>query len=49
MFLCEQAQDLGLHRSNTQLGIPTQKIEARKRLWWSAYVLDRWICATLGR
>ncbi|KAI7859725.1 fungal-specific transcription factor domain-containing protein [Circinella umbellata] len=45
----KMAQDLGLHRSNTQLGIPTQKIEARKRLWWSAYVLDRWICATLGR
>ncbi|KAI8141914.1 fungal-specific transcription factor domain-containing protein [Fennellomyces sp. T-0311] len=45
----KMAQDLGLHRSNTQLGIPTHQIEARKRLWWSAYVLDRWICATLGR
>ncbi|KAI9243491.1 fungal-specific transcription factor domain-containing protein [Phascolomyces articulosus] len=45
----KMAQDLGLHRSNTQLGIPSHKMEARKRLWWSAYVLDRWICATLGR
>ncbi|CAO3617654.1 unnamed protein product [Cunninghamella blakesleeana] len=45
----KMAQDLGLHRSNTQLNIPAKDVEARKRLWWSAYVVDRWVCAALGR
>jgi hypothetical protein len=45
----KMAQDLGLHRSNTQWTLPAKRIEARKRLWWSAYVVDRWVCASLGR
>ncbi|KAI8330254.1 hypothetical protein EDC96DRAFT_48907 [Choanephora cucurbitarum] len=24
-------------------------MEAKKRLWWSAYIIDRWVCASLGR
>ncbi|CAO3615870.1 unnamed protein product [Cunninghamella echinulata] len=45
----KMAQDLGLHRSNTQVNISPNIVEARKRLWWSAYIVDRWICASLGR
>ncbi|CEP12208.1 hypothetical protein [Parasitella parasitica] len=46
----KMAQDLGLHRANTQLeGIPKKVMEAKKRLWWSAYIIDRWVCASLGR
>ncbi|KAI7898011.1 fungal-specific transcription factor domain-containing protein [Cokeromyces recurvatus] len=46
----KMAQDLGLHRANTQQeDIPKKEMEAKKRLWWSAYVIDRWVCASLGR
>ncbi|KAI9319626.1 fungal-specific transcription factor domain-containing protein [Dichotomocladium elegans] len=45
----KMAQDLGLHRSDTRLGMSIKRREARKRLWWSAYVMDRWICAALRR
>ncbi|CAO3608615.1 unnamed protein product [Mucor hiemalis] len=46
----KMAQDLGLHRANTQHeGIPKKETEAKKRLWWSAYVIDRVVCASLGR
>jgi hypothetical protein len=46
----KMAQDLGLHRANTQQeGIPKKVMEAKKRLWWSAYIIDRWVCASLGR
>ncbi|KAI8994821.1 fungal-specific transcription factor domain-containing protein [Pilobolus umbonatus] len=46
----KMAQDLGLHRANTQLQtIPKKTMEANKRLWWSAYIIDRWVCASLGR
>ncbi|GAA5801806.1 hypothetical protein HPULCUR_007260 [Helicostylum pulchrum] len=46
----KMAQDLGLHRANTQHeGIPKKDTEAKKRLWWSAYVIDRVVCASLGR
>lgn len=44
-----KAQDLGLHRSRTQQQLAPHLIEPYKRLWWSAYVMDRWICAALGR
>lgn len=44
-----QAQALGIHRSNTQWNVSARGLEARKKLWWSAYVLDRWISASLGR
>ncbi|KAI8365979.1 fungal-specific transcription factor domain-containing protein [Radiomyces spectabilis] len=43
----KMAQDLGLHRSNTQLNMRNQ--ESGRRLWWSAYVIDRWVSAALGR
>ncbi|KAL7309028.1 hypothetical protein PS15m_011159 [Mucor circinelloides] len=46
----KMAQDLGLHRANTQQeGIPKKVMDAKKRLWWSAYIIDRWVCASLGR
>ncbi|KAI8092547.1 fungal-specific transcription factor domain-containing protein [Halteromyces radiatus] len=45
----KMAQDLGLHRSNAQWTLPPKFVEARKRLWWSAYIVDRWVCASLGR
>ncbi|KAI8334990.1 fungal-specific transcription factor domain-containing protein [Chlamydoabsidia padenii] len=45
----KMAQDLGLHRSSSQWTLPTKRVEARERLWWSAYVVDRWVCASLGR
>ncbi|KAI8368542.1 fungal-specific transcription factor domain-containing protein [Blakeslea trispora] len=46
----KMAQDLGLHRANTQhQGVPKKDMEAKKRLWWSAYIIDRWVCASLGR
>lgn len=46
----KMAQDLGLHRSNTtQWTAPPKLVEARKRLWWCAYIVDRWVCASLGR
>ncbi|ORX59479.1 hypothetical protein DM01DRAFT_1332954 [Hesseltinella vesiculosa] len=45
----KMAQDLGLHRSNNQWNASGERGEARKRLWWSAYVIDRWVCAGLGR
>ncbi|CAO3592478.1 unnamed protein product [Absidia cylindrospora] len=45
----KMAQDLGLHRSNSQWTLPSKSAEARKRLWWSAYIIDRWVCASLGR
>lgn len=44
----KMAQDLGLHRANTQHE-PKKDTEAKKRLWWSAYVIDRVVCASLGR
>ncbi|KAI8341917.1 fungal-specific transcription factor domain-containing protein [Chlamydoabsidia padenii] len=46
----KMAQDLGLHRSNTtKWTAPPRLVEARKRLWWCAYIVDRWVCASLGR
>lgn len=44
----KMAQDLGLHRANAQHE-PKKDTEAKKRLWWSAYVIDRVVCASLGR
>ncbi|KAI8086854.1 fungal-specific transcription factor domain-containing protein [Gilbertella persicaria] len=46
----KMAQDLGLHRANAQHeSIPKRDMEAKKRLWWSAYIIDHWVCASLGR
>ncbi|KAI7875311.1 hypothetical protein K492DRAFT_168263 [Lichtheimia hyalospora FSU 10163] len=43
------AQDLGLHRTLRNEEASKDHIEARKRLWYSVYVTDRWCCAAMGR
>lgn len=43
------AQDLGLHRDCSKWDIPAYEIELRKRIWYSAYMMDRWVAAELGR
>ncbi|KAI9268935.1 fungal-specific transcription factor domain-containing protein [Phascolomyces articulosus] len=43
------AQDLGLHRSSTRWNIPQREIEHRRRLWYSLYIMDKWVAAELGR
>ncbi|KAI9008736.1 fungal-specific transcription factor domain-containing protein [Phycomyces nitens] len=43
------AQELGLHRSRSVDGATKETIAFYKRLWWSSYIIDRWICASLGR
>ena len=43
------AQDLGLHRDCSKWDIPDYEIELRKRLWYTAYMMDRWVAAELGR
>ncbi|KAI7865270.1 fungal-specific transcription factor domain-containing protein [Spinellus fusiger] len=45
----KMAQELGLHRSKPQWGIPKKTAEAHKRIWWIMYTIDQWICAALGR
>ncbi|KAI8643426.1 fungal-specific transcription factor domain-containing protein [Parasitella parasitica] len=43
------AQDLGLHRDCSKWLIPDYEIELRKRIWFGAYLMDRWVAAELGR
>lgn len=43
------AQDLGLHRTLTAVEVSSEFRERRKRLFFSCYVNDRWICAVMGR
>ncbi|KAI7896022.1 fungal-specific transcription factor domain-containing protein [Mucor mucedo] len=43
------AQDLGLHRTITTVEVSEEFKERRKKLWYSAYVTDRWCCAVMGR
>ncbi|KAG1382187.1 hypothetical protein G6F61_002491 [Rhizopus arrhizus] len=43
------AQDLGLHLDCSSWNIPPQEIELRRRLWYSCYIVDRWVSAQLGR
>ncbi|CAO3694152.1 unnamed protein product [Rhizopus stolonifer] len=43
------AQDMGLHLDCSNWKIPPQEIELRRRLWYTCYVIDRWISAQLGR
>ncbi|KAI9279828.1 hypothetical protein BY458DRAFT_501787 [Sporodiniella umbellata] len=46
----KMAQELGLHRSNSfNHGLSKAEADARKRLWWSAYVVDRFVCASVCR
>jgi hypothetical protein len=42
------AQDLGLHRDCSNWLIPDYEIELRKRIWYGAYLMDRWVGAELG-
>ncbi|KAI1306972.1 hypothetical protein EDD11_004648 [Mortierella claussenii] len=45
------AQDLGLNKepSEQELNRNRLQCELRKRTWWSLYIIDRLICAGLGR
>lgn len=43
------AQDLGLHRDCSKWLIPDYEIELRKRIWYCAYLMDRWVAAQLGQ
>ncbi|KAG0086721.1 Transcriptional activator of fatty acid utilization [Podila epicladia] len=43
------AQDLGMHRNSARWHLPPLETEVRKRLWWSCYVMDRWVSASMGR
>jgi hypothetical protein len=43
------AQDLGLHRDCSKWPIPDYEIELRRRIWYAAYLMDRWVAADLGR
>ncbi|KAF9584419.1 hypothetical protein BGW38_006531, partial [Lunasporangiospora selenospora] len=45
------AQDLGLNREPTEQDLARNKLQAelRKRTWWSIYVVERLVCAGLGR
>jgi hypothetical protein len=43
------AQDLGLHRDCSKWNMPEHEIELRKRIWYAAYLMDRWVAAELGR
>ncbi|KAG2229124.1 hypothetical protein INT48_005483 [Thamnidium elegans] len=43
------AQDLGLHRDCTKWKIPDYEVELRKRIWYAAYLMDRWVASELGR
>ncbi|KAG1021756.1 hypothetical protein G6F26_008191 [Rhizopus arrhizus] len=46
----KMAQDLGLHRSSFQnQGLSEAESAGRKRLWWSAYVIDRFVSASVSR
>lgn len=43
------AQDLGMHRDCSKWPIPEYEIELRRRIWYAAYLMDRWVAADLGR
>jgi Fungal specific transcription factor domain len=49
------ATSLGLHRDYTEGLSPAKtnkarySIDLRRRVWWSAFMLDTWACNTLGR
>ncbi|KAF2186016.1 hypothetical protein K469DRAFT_687442 [Zopfia rhizophila CBS 207.26] len=48
--LCvRMAFQLGLHRCPAKLtALPAKEVELRKRLFWSIYCIDRYICIRLG-
>lgn len=43
------AIDLGLHRKDYEKGLDASTIQARRRLFWSVYTLERIIAISLGR
>lgn len=43
------AIDLGLHRKDYEKGLDTRSIQARRRLFWTVYTLERIIAISLGR
>ncbi|CAO1613773.1 unnamed protein product [Parajaminaea phylloscopi] len=46
---CRMAFELGLHRDLSNRGISTEEQQARLRLFWCLYILDKTSAATLGR
>lgn len=43
------AIDLGLHRKDYEKGLDASTVQARRRLFWSVYTLERIIAVSLGR
>ncbi|KAI8980499.1 fungal-specific transcription factor domain-containing protein [Pilobolus umbonatus] len=43
------AQDLGLHCDCSSWKIPETEKELRKRIWYTVYLMDKWVAAELGR
>lgn len=43
------AIDLGLHRKDYEKGLDAQAVQARRRLFWTVYSLERIIAISLGR
>jgi hypothetical protein len=41
--------DLGLHRRDNERNMPTDKVDRRRRLFWTVYALERTIAISLGR
>ncbi|PWN27599.1 hypothetical protein BDZ90DRAFT_279390 [Jaminaea rosea] len=49
MSACRVALDIGLHRDLRSRGLPADEWQARLRLWWCIYILDKTNSAMLGR
>ncbi|KAI9314815.1 fungal-specific transcription factor domain-containing protein [Dichotomocladium elegans] len=45
----KMAQELGLHRASTGRRLSPRQAEQYRRLWWSAYSMDRWVSTAMGR
>lgn len=43
------AQGIGLHRSMDKTNMALSHKRSWKRMWWSLFVLDRWVSVSLGR
>ncbi|EXJ93758.1 hypothetical protein A1O1_02151 [Capronia coronata CBS 617.96] len=42
-------QDLGFHRSPGKLRLPSDEAQARRRIFWALYILERQLSGALGR
>lgn len=49
MSACRVALDIGLHRDLRSRGLSNDEWQARLRLWWCIYILDKTNAAMLGR